>query len=372
MLMSNPLPPQEGIAHYILNLSSKLAERGHHVIIITRGGLRVERTNYNGFEVIRLPFLMTYPFHVDLHSIFVNQFFKQMEGNLDLIHVHTPLTPALLTKIPIVATFHTPHFADALTTGVTDTRSILMKILGMLAYRTEKSLIRSSRVITAVSRGVAFDLQKYYGVELDKILVLGNAASDEFLEAGKSSHEERDDMSILFAGRLEFRKGIFDLIYCMRTVIDNIPCARLVIMGQGPLLPNITRKVAELGLDTQVHIRGFVPRQELLNMMLRSSIFAIPSYYEGLPTSALEAMACQLPVVATATRGNSEVVRSGETGLLVAPHSPAALAEAIMKLLRNPQLRKNLAAKARKMVEENFTWDRVCDRILAAYELAVT
>jgi glycosyltransferase involved in cell wall biosynthesis len=61
-------------------------------------------------------------------------------------------------------------------------------------------------------------------------------------------------------------------------------------MGQGPLLPNIARKVAELGLDRQVDIRGFVPRQELLNMMLRSSIFVIPSYYEGLPTSALEAM----------------------------------------------------------------------------------
>jgi glycosyltransferase involved in cell wall biosynthesis len=372
MLMSTALPPQEGIANYVCNLSKKLAERGHDVIIVTRGGLKAKKTNYMGIPVFELPFVMAFPFHVGIHGLFVNQFLRGLEGSLDLIHVHTPLPPALSTVTPIVTTFHTPHFADSFATDPTSVRLFMTKILGILSRNLEQSLISSSRVITAVSPGVASDLEAYYGVDRKKVLVVGNAASDEFLKAGANSLERRDDVTILFAGRLEVRKGVLDLLDCMRIVAISIPKARLVIIGKGPLSSSITRKVAELELQKQVVIKGFVTSQELLATMLRSSMFVLPSHYEGLPTVALEAMACRLPVVATTARGNSDLIRSGVTGLLVPPRSPSALSHAVVRLLQHPELREKLAKNARRMMEESFTWDRVCDRVLAAYELAVT
>jgi len=372
MLMSNALPPQEGIANYVCNLSKKLAERGHDVIIVTRGGLKAKKTNYAGIRVFELPFVMAFPFHVEIHGFFVNQLLRGLEGSLDLVHVHTPLPPPLSTVTPIVTTFHTPIFSDSFATDPTSVRLFLTKILGILSRNLEECLISSSRVITAVSHGVASDLEAYYGVKRGKVIVVGNAASDEFVKAGADSPERRDVMTILFAGRLEVRKGVFDLLDCMRIVTISIPQARLVIIGKGPLSSSITRKVAELELQKQVDIRGFVTRQELCDTMLRSSMFVLPSHYEGLPTVALEAMACKLPVVATAARGNSDIIRSEVTGLLVPPRSPEALAQAVVRLLQHPELREKLAKNARRMIEENFTWDRICDRTLAAYELAVT
>jgi len=82
-------------------------------------------------------------------------------------------------------------------------------------------------------------------------------------------------------------------------------------------------------------------------------------------------MACRLPVVATTARGNSDFIRSEVTGLLVPPRSPEALSRVMIRLLESDDLRAKLANNARRMIEGRFTWDRVCDRFLAAYELAM-
>ena len=371
MLLSTPFPPEEGIGNYVYNLSCKLAKRGHEVIIITRGGLKKRILEYDKFVVLKLPFLMAYPFHADIHGIFVNKFLNELNEYLDVIHVHTPLTPALTTQIPMVTTFHSPLFTDSYATDIVDTHSLLTKVLGVLAYRIEKSLISSSRIISAVSDGVASDLVKYYGVKRGDVTVLGNAVSDLFLEAGRAIVKQRDDAVILYAGRLDYRKGVLDLAESMKTVTESIPNAKLAIIGEGPLLSSIIRKVADLGLQKHIELKGFMNHKELLDVSLRASIFVHPSYYEGLPTSLLEAMACRLAVVATSVRGNVDIVKHGETGILVPPKAPESLGRAIVYLLEHPDLRQKLAKNARRFVEEMFTWDKVAERALTAYDTAV-
>jgi len=370
MLTSARFPPICGIGNSVYNLSSKLIERGHEVIVITRGGLKNQILEYDKFVVFKLPFLMAYPFHVDIHGVFVNKFLKGLEESIDIIHAHTPLIPVVSTQTPMVTTFHSPHFTDSYATNLIDTRSLLTKILGILAYRIEKSLISSSRIISAVSDGVASDLVKYYGVKRGDVKVLGNAVSDLFLEVGRTVTKQKDDAIILYAGRLDRGKGVLDLVESMKTVTKSIPNAKLVIAGKGPLLSTIIRKVAELGLQKHLELRGFMNQKELLNKSLRASIFVLPSYGEGLPTSVLEAMACQLAIVATAVRGNIDIVKHGETGILVPPRAPKSLGRAIIHLLEHPDLRQELAKSARRLVEERFTWDKVAERALAAYDAA--
>jgi len=370
MLLSTPFPPEEGIGNYVYNLSTKLVERGHNVCVITRGGLKEETFEYDSLRVIRVPFIMAYPFHVDIHGLFVNKFLNAFERDLDLVHVHTPLPPAVRTQLPIVTTFHTPHFADFYSTDLVDIRHFLTKTLEIFDYRIEKSLISSSAVISAVSKGVKLDLEQYYRVKPGTVRIFSNAVSDRFLEVGRSP-SKKDEFLILYVGRLDYRKGLLDLIESMKLVTKRIPKARLVVVGKGPLLSQAVKRVNALKLQKHVEVKGFVTEEELLSYYLSALIFVLPSHYEGLATTSLEAMACRAAVVATDVRGNSDVVKSGQTGLLVPKKDPRSLGDAIVYLLEHPDFRERLASNARKLIEENFTWEKVTDRVLEAYSVAM-
>jgi glycosyltransferase involved in cell wall biosynthesis len=314
---------------------------------------------------------MTYPFHVDIHSLFVNKFLKNMEKNIDVIHAHMPLIPAVSTQLPVVTTFHSPWFADSYSFKLFDVHNFLLKVLGVLDFRIEKSLISSSCLVSTVSEGVKLDLERYYGIEHSVVKVFGNAVSDRFLKAGRLRAFKKDPLMILFVGRLDYQKGVLDLVNSMAFVSRRIPEARLVLVGKGPLQTKLMKKVAELNLRNQVEFKGFHNRDEVLEDYLLASVFASPSYSEGLPTTCLEAMACGDAVVATDVRGNSEVVKSGETGLLVPKNEPRLLGDEILRLLEHPDLRERLASNARELIEEKFTWGKVTDRVLEAYFEAV-
>jgi len=371
MVTSVPFPPACGIGNYVYNLSNELIKRGHDVIVVTRGGLGRQIQGYGKLRVFKLPFLMAYPFHVDIHGLFVNNFLGKFKHDLDLVHVHTPLPPAVRTQLPIVTTFHTPHFADAYSTDLVDAHHFLTKTLEILDYHIEKSLISSSTVLSAVSQGVKLDLEQYYPVKPGSVSVFWNAVSDRFLEAGRSPSSKKDEFLILYVGRLDYRKGLLDLIESMELVTKRIPKARLVVVGKGPLLSQVAKRVNELKLQKHVEVKGFVTEEEVLSYYLSASIFVLPSHYEGLATTSLEAMACRAAVVATDVRGNSDVVKSGQTGLLVPKKDPRALGDAIVYLLEHPDFRERLASNARKLIEENFTWEKVTDRVLEAYSVAM-
>jgi len=371
MLTSVPFPPACGIGNYVSNLSDKLTRRGHEVVIITRGGPKWQVTTYDNLVVYKLPFIMAYPFHVDIHGLFVNRFLKTIAQDIDLVHVHTPLPPAIITQLPIVTTFHTPHFADFYSTDLVNIRQALIRFLAIFDYRIEKSLIHSSNILSSVSEGVKIDLERYYQTNPRQIRVFGNAVSDRFLNSANSLSIEKDDLKILYVGRFDYRKGLLDLVESMKIVTRSVAGARLVLVGEGSLLPQVIRRIKELDLQKQVEIKGFVSREEVIAHYLSASIFVLPSHYEGLATTSLEAMACKAAVVATNVRGNSDVIKSGYTGLLVPKKEPCTLGNAIVHLLKHPKLREELAKNARKLVEENFTWEKVTDRVLEAY-LAAT
>jgi glycosyltransferase involved in cell wall biosynthesis len=102
--------------------------------------------------------------------------------------------------------------------------------------------------------------------------------------------------------------------------------------------------------------------------MSAGDVFVLPSLSEGLPTVVCEAMNCGLPVVATAVDGTPEAVRDGETGLLVPPRDPAALADALGRLLDDADLRGRMAEAALRIGREEYTWDANARRMTAIYE----
>jgi glycosyltransferase involved in cell wall biosynthesis len=172
------------------------------------------------------------------------------------------------------------------------------------------------------------------------------------IELPASVGEEADPPVVLYAGRLVPEKGIEDLV----ASADGL---QLVVAGDGPLRDRVPRAL------------GFVPHEELQELYARAAVVVCPSRSEGFGLVCAEAMAHGRAVVATRVGGLVDLVRDGETGLLVEPGDREGLRAAIDRLLADPALRRRLGEAARKHVASYCAWDRVTNETLAAYEQAV-
>lgn len=366
MVMSTPFPPEEGIGNYVYNLSRKLIEKGHRVTVITRSpSWRMQTDTFNAINIFRAPFIPCYPFHVHIHGIFVNKVFKSLESNFDIVHIHTPLAPVIKTSLPIVITMHTSIIRDIDFIEVRGLRYFLSKMmLRSTGYSLMLKLLRRSDKITAVSKSVTQELMGY-GLNPNDVEVTWNGVDEAVFVPTQNKNKDR---YVLCTGRLTTRKGLFDLIECGKYICNKYPDLKFIITGKGELLSKLKARVDKLGLKDKFIFTGFVDSENLIRLYQNATIFVLPSHYEGLPTTLLEAMSCGLPVVATAVSGNLDVVSSGENGILIPPKSPRKMKDAISMLLDDDEIRSKLGKNARKIIEEKFTWDIISEKNLRCYE----
>jgi glycosyltransferase involved in cell wall biosynthesis len=121
----------------------------------------------------------------------------------------------------------------------------------------------------------------------------------------------------------------------------------------------VAKRLAALGLGAKVQLLG--ERRDVAVILALSDLFVLPSRWEGMPNAVLEAMAAGLPVLATRVDGTLDVVRDGETGILVPPGDDRALAAALLAIGRDPARRRSLGAAGRRRTEEAFSIDRFVD-----------
>jgi glycosyltransferase involved in cell wall biosynthesis len=160
-------------------------------------------------------------------------------------------------------------------------------------------------------------------------------------------------------------KGQRYLIEAARAVVQEIPDARFVILGEGELRDQLEHQVKSHRLEKHVLLPGF--RTDVLGCIKGFDVFAMSSVTEGLGTSLLDAMACARPIVATRAGGIPEIVDDGVTGLLVPPRDHAAMAAAIVRLLKDAALRRRLGDAGFARVRERFTSDRMIAATAAVY-----
>jgi L-malate glycosyltransferase len=161
-------------------------------------------------------------------------------------------------------------------------------------------------------------------------------------------------------------KGQRHLIDAAKTVVQQVPDARFVIAGEGELRPALERQIKESHLEKHVLLAGFRP--DVLSVHKAFDIFVMSSVTEGLGTSLLDAMAAGKPIVATRTGGIPEVVADGETGLLVAPRDHDALAEAVVCLLTDAELRRRMGEAGRARARALFSAEGMVQNTLHLYQ----
>jgi len=166
--------------------------------------------------------------------------------------------------------------------------------------------------------------------------------------------------------RLTYDKGVQDILEAVPSVLSEFPQAEFLIAGDGPYRRKLEALARKLGIAPSVKFLGWV--SDSWEFLSRISVLVHATFNPGesMPTCLLEASATGIPVVATRWNGIPEIVRDGETGLLVPPHEVAALADAIKRLLRDERLAANLGSNGRKFVAQNFTVQRVAQDFLAA------
>ena len=170
---------------------------------------------------------------------------------------------------------------------------------------------------------------------------------------------------IVNVGALVGHKGQKYLIEAMPLVLREVPDAHLIIFGEGDLRAPLEKQIKQLALAKRVLLPGF--REDVMSLMKSADLFVMASVTEGLGSAVLDAMAMGHAVVGTRAGGIPEAVVPDETGLLVEPADAKALAAAIVRLLKDAALRKQLGEAGRARVTEHFGVDRLVDGTLEAY-----
>jgi glycosyltransferase involved in cell wall biosynthesis len=368
-LISVPFPPQEGIGNFVYGLSRQLIDKGHNVTVITRGSLhKIKVEMFENIQIIRIPFIPLYPFHLTIHGIFLNHELKKIQNSFDLIHLHSPLCPVINTKVPIIVTIHTPMLTDSRNLELAGLRSIIGRVIArFVSYPNELAVFSKAKMITSVSEAVAVELQEY-GLDKNSITVIRNGVDESVFHP---SHRKGTEKYILYTGRLSYRKGLFDFIESSRWVLNNYSDVHYIIPGKGELQNHLKDKAKQMGFDDKIKFLGFLDKERMINLYQNATIFVMPSHYEGLPTVLLEAMACGLPVIATDIGGNNEVITSYENGILIPPKSPREMAKAINILLQDEDLRKKLGKNARDTIINKYTWEKIANNVMNCYRKVI-
>jgi starch synthase len=301
-------------------------------------------------------------------------------GSADLVHSHTWYAnlaghlAALLYGVPHIVTTHSleplrPWKAEQLGGGYA------------LSSWCEKVAVESAAAVVAVSEGMRADvLAAYPAVPPERVQVIRNGidtieyAADPGTDVLRRYGVEPARPAVVFVGRITRQKGLPVLL---RAAGALDPGAQLVICAGQPDTPELAAEVTALVEHLQetrsgvIWLSGMLAKREVIQLLSHATAFACPSLYEPLGIVNLEAMACGTAVVASRVGGIPEVVDDGETGLLVPPDDPAALADGLNTLLRDPDRATWMGQRGRKRAIAEFGWAAIAAQTAALYaELA--
>jgi len=279
----------------------------------------------------------------------------------DVVHVNSHL---FLSSYDAVRAAHSLGVPSVVTVhGVVVKRGLILDVLQGIYLRTvARRLFDKVSAVICLTRGDAESVARIVGSG-DKIFVVPNGVDTELFKPASV----KDSSLIAWVGRLVPEKGLVYLLRAMRMVVEERGDARLVLVGDGPLRTELMSLADRLGLGGRVDFVGPVGRGEVAELLSKSSVFVFPSLREGLPFSVLEAMACGLPVVGSDIPGVNDVVRHEENGFLVPPRDSKALAENILALLDDDEIRRRFGVEARKAIVNNYGWDTVLKKIEKIY-----
>jgi glycosyltransferase involved in cell wall biosynthesis len=281
-----------------------------------------------------------------------------------LVNIHYLGTPAIYTCVanwlrPTHRLVLSVHGSDLTTTPYPTGNPALSRYAVSLA-----------QVSTACSANQAVFLRQMMGAAWDgQVIVTGNGVVPDELQTNERFEHPRP--YLFAAARFIPKKGLDVLIRAMQQIDAAGLDVDLILAGAGPEEMALRSLAVELGLDRRVRFWGVANRREIAALLSGCALFVLPSLWEAFGIASLEAMVCGKAVVASDCGGIPEVVRDGETGLLVPPGDAEALAHAIITLLHDNARREAFGRRGRQIALDQWSWSAVADRYMQAYTHAL-
>jgi glycogen(starch) synthase len=353
------LPDVGGIELVVRDLMEALRPRGFEFYVVASHGstLQPDETEVGGVPVYRFHYRRALKQGYVHQLIAVRKQIAALKRRLrpDLVHVHF--------SYPSVYFHLQTRSAHPVPTLVTLHNSLNYLGLGGSGSLVA-SMLAAADWVTGVSRHTLMDALAQAPDLEDRSSVVYNALPTPTIEP---TPPDFGAPTLLCLGRLAVQKGFDVAIDAMTVLGSRFPTLTLTVAGDGLERDNLEAKVRELDLQERVTFAGPVPRDDVSQLLNQAAIVLMPSRYEGFPLVALEAGLMERPVIASRTDGLSEAVLHGETGLLVPPEDPGALAGAIAELLEEPDRARRLGQGARAHVLREFMVDRFADQYASLY-----
>jgi glycosyltransferase involved in cell wall biosynthesis len=381
-MLSWEYPPRiiGGLSRHVEGLSRELAMMGHevHVTTLDFPGAAYEEETGSLF-IHRVAVNLPAPtFHTWV--LLFNHFFEKRVGQLakefgvpDVVHIHDWLTVSSgvaakhLLRAPLVMTFHSTEASRS--SHSPSPESAMVEGLEWWGSFEAANVI-------AVSGWMKAEVTSLFKTPPGKVIEIPNAVDpDRFAEevdsrATRAKWKIIDGEKLIAAvGRLTAQKGFDDLIRAYANIKRSVPASRLLVVGDGYMRGEL-ESIAE-----QAHVRdstifaGFISEADLVGVLKASDVVVVPSKFEPFGIIALEAMAAGAPVVVTKVGGLAEIVDDFVDGLEVEPNSPAAIAEAAVRVLTDRELAARLAENGLKK-SKAYSWESAARKTLEIYQEA--
>jgi len=373
-----------GIASYINTIGQEFIRQGHHVTVISKG-LRHVEFDYESMRIIQIPLgnLHWYLYKTQVLSCFslpvreiewslaINKCLQTILKSSDIDLIEGCETGGLflnwLPQLPPVAIrLHGESYVFQKYSG--HRIQLGAKINRKLEYRVLAKAAGVSSPSVCQAQVVASEMRW----TLNQITVIPNPIHPQFISADTtdySCHNENRQM-VLYTGRIERSKGALTLLRSIPFVTRYFPDIEFILAGARHNSINdqqLSEVVNQDDIREHARLLGHISWSELIEWYRKASIFVMPSFYETFCISVIEAMVMGLPVVASNAGALPEIVEDNVTGLLFEPGDSLALADAIIRLLKDPELAKRMGAEGKKRVLRLYTPSQVAAQTLSFY-----
>lgn len=336
-----------GLGIHAHELSQSQAERGHDVTVLTsdHGGSGVPREERRyGYHIVRHRELFR-PLDNSVIPGIVGSLHR-MSGDYDVIHAHSHLflstnLTAVYSRLSGVPLVVTNHGLMSQTAPIWAQRVFLPTV--------GRFTLESANRVLCYTEADSRRLDEH-GIDADVRVVHNGVDCDRFRPRGC----HRSGLQVMFAGRLKPGKGVLDLVDAFAEVVEALPKATLKIVGDGPLRDELLTRAIDREIQDNVHLVGTVPYDRMPTLYAECDVFVLPSLYEGLPRTVLEAMASEVPVVVSELEQLVPLVE--DAGEVVPPGAPQELASVLVNLLTADRRRDELGAAGRKRVQSKYSW----------------
>jgi glycosyltransferase involved in cell wall biosynthesis len=369
------LPHVGGIEKVVNEQSKRLLHKNFEPMIVTnRIGTpkeyRVDGVKVECYESLNTGFRLGIPYSIPTVTSFST--FLKAVNSCKIIHAHghpylTSLAAGKLAKMyakPFILTQHNTFI---------EYNNMFDKVERLNDLTVGKQNLRDADRIIAVSKATK-DYVMSLGAKPKKVKVLHNGVdlvkfrplTGKRMEMRKKLGIPQNAIVVLTVRRLVYKNGVDTLISCANIAVKKSPHIVFLAVGKGPDSESVRLRIAQLGLEDNFMLAGFVSDADLPSYYNAADLFVLPSKSgEGLPLVALEAMACALPVIATDVGGIREILKE-DYGKLVPPNQPEPLAEAVLDFAAQDFSQRKLELRA--VMEQKFSWDTNVERLIEIYQ----